>query len=1542
MSIINDLWSLNNLDADTPSKISPIYKRINSSQKNISSINSIKKGESSIDSYQSMLDGKKLWQDTYQTKIEKTRNEYDSLSNGNFSTYQNDETFNEIQQSLNIEAQLKYLKLYFNSYMGNQNADSQWRLGNIKGYLNTDSEDSDTLVNNELYTRSDTSFSFNWDYLDEDMSINSSKRYYAAMSFPPYKFGSNMSVTDTLSNDSSDYTYDKETYSVNREYYTYRDIGMKTLSDYINFLQYIAEGATGIVSTYLTEWDLSVYIQEGMMTPQVNGGPMNIYLNYRIHEDNPFSDSTSNYYTDDTILSYNVCGSAVSKLFGDCYKTWRPSDYMHSSWWLPYIENQDYTIKSLELSSIGQTIKYVSIYDTLSSNFNYNGSNLNDIIKQQDYIGFVAGGKNRLDNISYYEAFYISADDGLSDLDIKIKNLLKKVSGADPEKSKSSGLDLNYLIAIGRNEMLLNGGLYGGPQSVNNNGGYLGRMAIQYALNNDSDEELTMSSMISKTTQSGSNDSINSTTSSSESSLEVSDFLSSKKDSSTMSDLTGINRWAPAIYGGPHGSQYSLYNLRSYFQENNILTRNIPKVEPFIKINNNDLTNISKYGLENDYKITNSDEYNDNSRSPIDVIASLKEGTYLYESKLAYQLKEVEEFIDADISVNNGKVTFTFPTTINGKSVTYTDSSIKYRIKYITTSNINNKLNKIFKFYKKFTKLKNGYIMKIPYRKAKYSKLVECCIKYYFIEDRPNLKWNIVLHKFESYKYSGNDLQSIISGIGLKNTSKSEKKYIKSLSPGYVLTLDNINEEKKFIREIIRYNRGLTDLPRYMWFIAANDTKIDKDGPEYMFRAPCYVRYYKNSTKIYTKYKGLFGWKKSYSGTQYTFMPYIYVDLDNCTEFYDNLRTALWTNDSLLGESIPLHISTGNYLTSYITNSVNLPIQKISKKYYHRMTAYEQTETETDNSFLGGLKTLLFGSNANGNYQNFGSGSILWDDFAYYGISGKGIISGWPGIDPYYNSSTLVVDSLNYTIDQSAYLKRSNLSNVKDIPIGNIPIYGATKSNSISTLETLSNIDWMLEGPIGGQTYKKVAFSSGLQKAINNINRMLIFYAYNKTQYSMLDLSVPYKNFLSWCIVNKNYLNILKNLISPMSFESLDKLLENNVDNCVLKACGLQKNEDGTTELIKKDSDHILYDYWIDVAIQMLYDKSSIKNNKNELLNKINEILELLQITIDYFTNILKKDSLFWTFNEICSMNYYIYNVKQKIYKINIIDNFMFMYLHILYNYRLYFIGKRFNKKNGTMWIMRALESTIDLISENTVSAKDPTVLDDNVNTYAVAFYEIQNKYSAKREALIANSSSLDEDKIYKIYVQVEYGKKSDYDAWIAYNNDPNSNPKVREVIKLVINNTENRYIFKPVDGLYEFRSKEFDLNYKNDLWNKSHVDQDSKNVVEYNNCIFNIEWKPTKECTPIRFNVFGNIDTNNLLVYSENSISAEDLMCLTEIGADFWTINIPSNLWPNVSLYKTGLYITKANSNSLENTLIASIGPFANTLSPIISWENL
>ena len=82
--------------------------------------------------------------------------------------------------------------------------------------------------------------------------------------------------------------------------------------------------------------------------------------------------------------------------------------------------------------------------------------------------------------------------------------------------------------------------------------------------------------------------------------------------------------------------------------------------------------------------------------------------------------------------------------------------------------------------------------------------------------------------------------------------------------------------------------------------------------------------------------------------------------------------------------------------------------------------------------------------------------------------------------------------------------------------------------------------------------------------------------------------------------------------------------------------------------------------------------------------------------------------------------------------------------------------------------------------------------------------------------------------------------------------------------------NGEYRYVLKPADGIYQFRSKEYNDNEANVKWNARHINDIPRNVWKENiDCKFNITWHNSADKTPIRWNVLGNINVDNLLEYN-------------------------------------------------------------------------
>src|SRR5574344_1011727 len=132
--------------------------------------------------------------------------------------------------------------------------------------------------------------------------------------------------------------------------------------------------------------------------------------------------------------------------------------------------------------------------------------------------------------------------------------------------------------------------------------------------------------------------------------------------------------------------------------------------------------------------------------------------------------------------------------------------------------------------------------------------------------------------------------------------------------------------------------------------------------------------------------------------------------------------------------------------------------------------------------------------------------------------------------------------------------------------------------------------------------------------------------------------------------------------------------------------------------------------------------------------------------------------------------------------------------------------------------------------------------------------------------------------------------------------------------------------------------AKEYDENIKNEIWNSKNTDETQKVVESYKECVFNIKWRNDSTNTPIKWDVFGTVNANNLLEYASGGITGQELLCLSKESSDFWTISIPEGLWPNKSLYMNGLYIMQVKESEVDDPYVSVIGPFANSASPILA----
>jgi len=1519
-----------------------------------------------------ILESKKVDEEGRIVSIQQKMDE--DLQNAIEGTFNDDltEEANEILEKIDNEAKIKFLQLYFDSYMAPKMSDIQWRLGAVvRTMLETDStDDLGLLINGQMYTRSNFAIPFYrrfWggnDVLDK-------KEFFTSMYFPPFKVGHETKIEErtTFMKDirkvNPNATFDQDNFLIKREGFSFREPGFKGINDYITFLQWLAEGTTGIVSTFLTEWDLSVYMQENLLTAVENGGPMKLFLNYRVRHDNPLSNAEGKY-TNDRALVFNVAASAVSKIDFDCQKLWRPSDHPLSAFWMPYVKDRDWHMNNFKVENDEYDIEipYMDIYDNTKADFPYEAKSMREIMRQQDYIGSILGTFPNF-NLKYFQAFYYTDNDSLTDFEIKVQSWLKRVAGAEPGAAAQMKRGLNDFIEKAREEMLINGGYWGSPTPPGLSGGYMGRMMMKDAIGGGGGGQMTGGKMRSAASSGADNaledQELNQIGNNDVAKDFMNSGLSNKADASTMARHIGINRFSPALFGGPHGSDFSPNTIQGYFQTDSKIMRNIPRLSP----------NNSNYFQSEDIedKFTDLNQfYDDGTRlgaSPNTSLEKLTNGILNYTIEYGFYRARRSTWIEGQIQFNpatNQFNTYIFPTrTPQGEQITYS-GNYRFATKVITRTtnpwtarnwwyNYTAYMNifNVSYFYRRGWRFFFVTIVNLVYRIGTYYFTGINPFRKVLFHSMPDTPWTITHHSFENFDNNNapgspfwNWVRTIAPTYGVKNNKEFTDR-IRHKNAFILKFYGNEAKEKEFMNYMIGINQGQNaSIP--VIFCEGNENNRFTQGPESIFKANCTVRSFRNVIQNFMILKLLFIRIRIRLPNKFAHVPYISVDMASCDFFEDRLQDVLVTNRFHTGQDFPMHlksIAMGQRASFYRDH----PIQKFANRYFDTTVSFK-VQNETSMNMLGLLVGAMLGGFvlmfaalllAFRNRSAAASNDINWISSGRMGLSGIGILSSVQGINP--STTNLVASGINYNFRD--YLAMPTFA--RDVPLANLPFKTFTfRGHSSGVRENDIMIRWWSRG--GMPSYIARDMDDGLKKALVKIyTRAKFFPATRQSQpAAFIGIDIPIRNFLSIVLTQVSFYNFAKDcIIDSIDFETLYNSLFNCVDKAVIKACGMKA--DGTR--IDPDKSHVLYNFWIDKAIQLFGRKSQFTSIKNNLRTEINTKITKFNFVIDKLAPLCQKNLTELTFNEICTCYNLIDSLKNETRK-GLLEDFLFSYLNILYYYRLFFVAKRFNKENGTMWIMRALESVLEFIvpyaSEDN-PPKPPSKLQRRRPAYKIAFYELQNTTVVKQNALL-NDMFLEEDRVKILYVKVKWVTKKEYDKWINYIDYQNDEIEVPEVIKVYRNGIE-KYAEKPINGLYQFTSAEYLENDKNKKWNALHPQDRQRVINDFDSCVLQINWGDSPDLTPIRWDIFGTINVDNLFEYSRASVSPQELLCLIEEGADFWTINIPESLWPRVEGYRTKLKIRLYEEilddiNIKNDPYITLLGPMAYTMYPITNKQ--
>lgn len=567
-----------------------------------------------------------------------------------------------LNDQINVQASLQTLQNFYDMYISPTQGDAQYRLGEVTGRALPGTKNNQTDSSGRMFTRSLYNTKLNYRVWKGSGLVNK-EEHYSVLWFPPYK-PSGVKATSwkgaTLDNDGntvmmsmSDYlaqakekrqaesnvkenntdaddsrliknknalydkdkyfdTFDLNTFKAARSSFTYRAPGFKAINDNINMLQWLFEGVSGIVSTYLTEWDISLYLQEGLITNNDGKLPNMILLTHRMEEDNPSG------YTDDRASSYGVVNCAISKIKKDNVHTWDINAYPYSSWhtlypdpytfggWLDKVEQNGeivyvpnwYKIGRGGISNFlaGKDIGWKRRHDEVASRLFY-----------QDFENAALSGWQEwnFDN-KIYKALYTTEDDGFSDVDILY---LQTFCGLHKKKDLINSVE-ETLFGVSDD-----GEPYDGSQIVAGDSGDGNNAATsdyedwsegsgnKYCPGSVFKGALTFLRMFKKRdsakkaalSQAESNQQNSSSTyGTMQDSLGLVKqvatgqpcdpegtpyLLGLEKCLTENSNGVGVPQYNPVLYGGPHGYYRSPQSYQSYYQENSVYLRNVPRID---------------------------------------------------------------------------------------------------------------------------------------------------------------------------------------------------------------------------------------------------------------------------------------------------------------------------------------------------------------------------------------------------------------------------------------------------------------------------------------------------------------------------------------------------------------------------------------------------------------------------------------------------------------------------------------------------------------------------------------------------------------------------------------------------------------------------------------------------------------------------------------------------------------------------------------------------------------------------------------------------
>lgn len=797
---------------------------------------------------------------------------------------------------------------------------------------------------------------------------------------------------------------------------------------------------------------------------------------------------------------------------------------------------------------------------------------------------------------------------------------------------------------------------------------------------------------------------------------------------------------------------------------------------------------------------------------------------------------------------------------------------------------------------------------------------------------------------------------------GSKNSSASKSiVQFDRGGDGHVIRTDEILhtwEENDILKHMINYSGG-----RYaktpVFFLAGNDSYSDRvnNGPKHIFRCYCHQQDYQ-----YVWYEQVVRTKSCSYDWWYEYIPhvewdyYIEVDLNHCVEFYAdcNLKDDNVVNNiNLSGDKLITDCRVSDYNYGY--GNANDP-QAILLAQSPWTTSY----------YLG---------------DSLHSAPV--------GTHGFGIMSMFQGFNTHVEYDEFG-DFTNLTMPDGTF----------DKSFITLPFSYYEGQGSASSYYHINGIDYYFSQ--GRQTYKQIEMDPALKRCWLNACLRCTWYTVDSyyrdrrtlnNEYDLVEkpkiyhvpMDYAFRLFYGQVLYQLSYFKAVKGFFCTDLFgnsgqKAFDFKLMGNMIRGEIPGQGIVSNKVMTfSKDPAKYKSKLGYNQWITKALEWFPTAKEDTEENRQLADAKQKELELaIQSRIDVFEQAAKvlqplvaKEIKEWSYNEILNAKSEMAKVLNNV-QTEKIEDFFCSYLNCLYEYRKYFIDKRFNKQDGSMWMCRSLESMVPmLIAKSMDNGATPGTVD--MGEYDVAFYEINNSIGDKVAA--SNNGTTLTDRVQRVYVKVDYASKAAYEADVKRRQGPGGKmlePKIIKVKKwewekneygeLVWKNHPKptkksspiiKYAYKPIDGKYQLISKEWKKNKANIVYNESIQKGAPRKFVnpDIKDAIWDIKWGIPEAIsqeevgeTPIVFDVFKGLDTvKSKELIAKGIENPQELMCAAKVSYDYWQIDVGQTPLPDVVGYQNDMKLVRANDPNVDQKDLKNVtinGVFFQSLYPIVAEQ--